>query len=72
MEKFESFSEQLAQEVNSNNVDGEEPPQNKKEKWSLQDQLEELKKNNNFMLLKKVIRKMIIQVVVKTCTPETQ
>ena len=72
MEKFESFSEQLAQEVNSNNVDGEEPPQNKKEKWSLQDQLEELKKKNNFMLLKKVIRKMIIQVVVKTCTPETQ
>ena len=72
MEKFEPFSEQLAQEVNSNNVDGEEPPQNKKEKWSLQDQLEELKKNNNFMLLKKVIRKMIIQVVVKTCTPETQ
>ena len=72
MEKFEPFSEQLAQEVNSNNVDGEEPPQNKKETWSLQDQLEELKKNNNFMLLKKVIRKMIIQVVVKTCTPETQ
>ena len=72
MEKFESFSEQLAQEVNSNNVDGEEPPQNKKETWSLQDQLEELKKKNNFMLLKKVIRKMIIQVVVKTCTPETQ
>ena len=72
MEKFEPFSEQLAQEVNSNNVDGEEPPQNKKEKWSLQDQLEELKKNNNFMLLKKVIRKMIIQVVVKTCTPEKQ
>ena len=72
MEKFEPFSEQLAQEVNSNNVDGEEPPQNKKEKWSLQDQLEELKKKNNFMLLKKVIRKMIIQVVVKTCTPETQ
>ena len=72
MEKFEPFSEQLAQEVNSNNVDGEEPPQNKKEKWSLQDQLEELKNNNNFMLLKKVIRKMIIQVVVKTCTPETQ
>ena len=72
MEKFELFSEQLAQEVNLNNVDGEEPPQNKKEKWSLQDQLEELKKKNNFMLLKKVIRKMIIQVVVKTCTPETQ
>ena len=72
MEKFEPFSEQLAQEVNSNNVDGEEPPQNKKEKWSLQDQLEELKNNNNFMLLKKVIRKMIIQVVVKTFTPETQ
>ena len=72
MEKFEPFSEQLAQEVNSNNVDGEKPPQNKKEKWSLQDQLEELKKKNNFMLLKKVIRKMIIQVAVKTCTPETQ
>ena len=72
MEKFEPFSEQLAQEVNSNNVDGEKPPQNKKEKWSLQDQLEELKKKNNFMPLKKVIRKMIIQVVVKTCTPETQ
>ena len=72
MEKFEPFSEQLAQEVNSNNVDGEKPPENKKEKWSLQDQLEELKKKNNFMLLKKVIRKMIIQVAVKTCTPETQ
>ena len=27
-----------------NNVDLEEPPQNKKEKWSLQNQLEEVKK----------------------------
>ena len=45
IEKSEPLSEQLTQEVNSNNVDGEEPPQNKKEKRSLQDQLEEIKKN---------------------------
>ena len=32
------------QEVNSNNLDREEPPQNKKEKRSLQDQLEKVKK----------------------------
>ena len=44
IEKSEPLSEQLTQEVNSNNVDGEEPPQNKKEKRSLQDQLEEVKK----------------------------
>ena len=35
---------QSTQEVNSNNVDGEEPPHNKKEKRSLKDQLEEVKK----------------------------
>ena len=58
------------QEVDSNNVDREEPSQNKKEKQSLQDQLQDIKKN--FMLLKKVIQKMIIQVAVKICTPETQ
>ena len=72
MEKFEPLSEQLAREVNSNKVDGEEPPQNRKEKRSLQDQLEELKKKKKkkiFMLLKNVIRKTVIQVVVKTCTP---
>ena len=43
-EKSELLSEQLTQQVNLNNVDGEEPPQNKKEKRSLQDQLEEVKK----------------------------
>ena len=37
------MNEQLTQEVNSNNVDGEEPTQNNKENWSLQDQLEEVK-----------------------------
>ena len=58
------------QEVDSNNVDREEPSQNKKEKQSLQDQLQEVKKN--FMLLKKVIQKMIIQVAAKICTPETR
>ena len=42
--KSEPLSEQLTQKVNLNNVDGEEPPQNKKEKRSLQDQLEEVKK----------------------------
>ena len=42
--KFEPQSEQLTQEVNLDNVDGEEPPQNKKQKQSLQDQLEEVKK----------------------------
>ena len=58
------------QEVDSNNVDREEPSQNKKEQQSQQDQLQEVKKN--FMLLKKVIQKMIIQVAAKICTPETQ
>ena len=42
--KSEPLSEQLTQGVNLNNVDGEEPPQNKKVKRSLQDQLEEVKK----------------------------
>ena len=42
--KSEPLSEQLTQGVNLNNIDGEEPPQNKKEKRSLQDQLEEVKK----------------------------
>ena len=42
--KSEPLSEQLTQGVNLNNVDGEEPPQNKKGKRSLQDQLEEVKK----------------------------
>ena len=37
--KSEPLSEQLTQEVNLNNVDGEEPPQNKKEKRSLQDKI---------------------------------
>ena len=40
--KSEPLTEQLTQGVNLNNVDGEEPPQNKKEKQSLQDQLEEV------------------------------
>ena len=43
IEKSEPMNEQLTQEVNSNNVDGEEPTQNNKENWSLQDQLEEVK-----------------------------
>ena len=57
IEKSEPLSEQLTQEVNLNNIDGEEPSQNKKEKRSLQDQLEEVKKRKkkNFMLLKKAI-----------------
>ena len=38
------MGEKLAQEVILNNVDLEEPPQNKKEKRSLQDQLKEVKK----------------------------
>ena len=41
--KSEPLSEQLTQGVSLNNVDGEEPPQIK-EKRSLQDQLEEVKK----------------------------
>ena len=55
-----------------NNVDLEEPPQNKKEKRSLQDQLKEVKKKKKegFCATKKVFRK--IQVVAKICTPETQ
>ena len=73
IEKSERLSKQLTQKVNSNNIDGEELPQNKKEKRSLQDQLEEVKKKKKeeFMLLKKVIRKMIIKVAPKTGTPET-
>ena len=46
----EPLSEQLTQEGNLNNVDGEEPPQNKKEKQSLQDQLEEVKKKKKVEL----------------------
>ena len=44
IEKSERLSKQLTQKVNSNNIDGEELPQNKTEKRSLQDQLEEVKK----------------------------
>ena len=44
IERSETLSEKLTQEVNSNNVHGKEPPRNKKEKRSLQDQLEEVKK----------------------------
>ena len=44
IEKFEPLRKQLAQEVILNNVDLEEPPQNKKKNWSLQDQSEEVKK----------------------------
>ena len=49
------MNEQLTQEVNSNNVDGEEPTQNNKENWSLQDQLEEvkMKKKKEFYASKK-------------------
>ena len=54
IETSELLSEKLTQEVNSNNVDGEEPPQNKKEKRSLQDQLgEEKKKKEEFYTTKK-------------------
>ena len=72
--KSEPLSEQLTQEVNLNNVDGEEPPQNKKEKRSLQDQLEEVKKKKKeeFYASKKSNSKIIIHVAAKTCTPETQ
>ena len=38
------MNKQLTQEIKLNNADGEEPPQNEKEKRSLQDQLVELKK----------------------------
>ena len=64
----------MTQEVNWNNVDGEEPPQNKKEKRSLQDQLEEVKKKKKeeFHASKKTVRKTIMQVAAKTCTQETQ
>ena len=44
IEKPEPGNERLMQEVNSNNLDREEPPQNKKERRSLQDQLEKVKK----------------------------
>ena len=44
IENSELLSEKLTQEVNLNNVDGEEPSQNKTKKRSLQDQLEEVKK----------------------------
>ena len=75
IENFEPLSEKLTQEVNWNNVDGEEPPQNKKEKRSLQDQLEEVKKKKKkeeFHASKKTVRKTIMQVAAKTCTQETQ
>ena len=49
--KSEPLSEQLTQGVNLNNVDGEEPPQNKKERRSLQDQLEEVKKKKKRRIL---------------------
>ena len=42
--KFEHLSKQLVQKAILNNVYLEEPPQNKKTKRSLQDQLEEVKK----------------------------
>ena len=44
IENSEPPSEKLTQEVNLNNADGEETPQSKKKKQSLQDQLEEVKK----------------------------
>ena len=66
------MSKQLTQEVNSDSVDVEVPLQNKKEKRSLQSQLEEVKKKKKKILyfLKKVLRK--IQVATKTCTPKTR
>ena len=68
------MNEQLTQEVNSNNVDGEEPTQNNKENWSLQDQLEEvkMKEKKEFYASKKSSSKEDKQVTAKTCTPETQ
>ena len=53
IENSEPLSPKLKQEVNSNNVDGEEPPRNKKEKWLLQDQLEEVKKKEQFYASKR-------------------
>ena len=44
IEKLDTMSEQLAQEVILKIVDLEEPPQNRKKKRSLQDQFEEVKK----------------------------
>ena len=71
IETFETLSEQLVQEVILNNIDLEEPPQNKKEKRSLQDQLEELKKKKEeFYAAKKGSLK--IQVAAKICTQEAQ
>ena len=72
--KSEPLNEQSTQEVNSSNVDGEQTPQNKKEKRSLQEQLQEVKKNKKeqFYASKKVIRKTIMQAEAKSCTPEKQ
>ena len=61
IENSAPLSEKLTPEVNWNNVDGEEP--HKKEKQSLQDQLEELKKKKKkekFHASKKVVRKTIM------------
>ena len=66
--KSELVNKQLTQEVNSNNVDWEEPPQNNKEKRSLKNQFDKVKKKNNFVLLTNVLRKITVQVAAKTCT----
>ena len=44
IENSELLRKTLTQEVDSNNEDGEEPPQNQKEKWPLQDHQMEVKK----------------------------
>ena len=46
------------QKVNSNNLDGEEPPQNKKEKRLLQDQLEEVKKKKEGFYALRFLKKL--------------
>ena len=73
IENSELLSEKLTQEVNSNNVDGEEPPQNKKEKLSLQDQLEEVKpKKEEFYASKKSYTKDDNTSISQDLYPETQ
>ena len=61
IEKSKPLSEQLTQEFNLNNIDGKEPPWNRKKKWILEE----------FCVSKNVLRKVIKQAAAKTCTSET-
>ena len=61
IEKSKPLSEQLMQEVNLKNIDGKEPPSNRKKKWIL----------GEFCVSKNVLRKVITQAAAKTCTWET-